>query len=103
MLALLQILFPVAGQEPFWASATPGHVTIGRHVLVSVAGSGFLIGAQDYECRFETTIVNPLIGEFNYDMPFPAMGSSLAIISRTEGIQWRNTSPKHMAASACNS
>ena len=64
MLALLQILFPVAGQEPFWASATPGHVTIGRHVLVSVAGSGFLIGAQDYECCFETTIVNPLIGEF---------------------------------------
>ena len=63
-LALLNMLFTVAGVEPYWSSAAPAQVLAGRRLNVSVAGSGFLVGAGDYICRFETAIVKPLVGEF---------------------------------------
>jgi hypothetical protein len=74
-LALLNVLFAVAGEEPFWSSAAPAQVLVGRRLNVSVVGSGFMVGARDYYCRFETAFVNPRVGEFE------ARDSPLTILS----------------------
>lgn len=64
ILAFLNILFAVAGDETFWIGASPAQVIVGQRTAVSISGSGFLVTAFDYYCRFETAIVNPSIGDF---------------------------------------
>lgn len=64
VLALLNTLFVVAGQEAFWSSAVPTQVTVGQRVNVSLTGTGFLVGANDYFCLFQTEVVNQFIGEY---------------------------------------
>jgi hypothetical protein len=63
-LFFLHALFAVAGEQAYWASAVPGQVQVGQSVVVSISGAHFLVGAQDYRCRFETAIVNVTRGEF---------------------------------------
>ena len=74
-LSLLNVLFAVAGEEPFWNSAAPAQVLVGLRLNVSVVGSGFRVGARDYFCRFETAFVKPRVGEFE------ARDSPLTILS----------------------
>lgn len=74
-LALLNMLFSVAGEEPFWSNAAPAQVLVGRRLNISVVGSGFVVGARDYYCRFETAFVKPRVGEFE------ARDSPLTILS----------------------
>jgi hypothetical protein len=64
ILAFLNILFAVALDETFWIGASPAQVIVGQRTAVTISGSGFLVTASDYNCRFETDIVNPFIGEF---------------------------------------
>lgn len=64
VLALLNTLFVVAGQEAFWSRAVPTQVTVGQRVNVSLTGTGFLVGANDYSCLFQTEVVNQFIGEY---------------------------------------
>jgi len=64
VLAFLNTLFAVAGQEAFWRGAVPTQVFVGQRVTISLTGAGFLVGANDYSCLFQTEVVNQYIGEF---------------------------------------
>ena len=77
--AFLNILLTVTGEESYWIGASPAEVLVGQHVDVAIQGAGFLVGATDYYCRFETAIVNPFIGEFEVrDSPLVILAGNAA-------------------------